>query len=226
MSLTRKAEISANLEIVKNKIEIAADSANRDPSEIKLIAVTKTFPISDLLYLYELGVRDFGENRDQEASGKVPQLPSDINWHFQGQIQSNKLKSISSWATFIHSVDQFKYAKMISDFSAGQVKSIFIQLSLDQIPDGRGGVSPTDLHDLATQINQLPNLKLMGLMAVAPVGEDPNLAFTRLAKYQNEFVQNFPEAKSLSAGMSGDYESAVSHGATHLRIGSSILGNR
>lgn len=205
---------------------MATASANRDPSEIKLIAVTKTFPISDLLYLYELGVRDFGENRDQEASGKVQELPSDINWHFQGQIQSNKLKSISSWATYIHSVDQFKYAKMISDFSAGQVKSIFIQLSLDQIPDGRGGVSPTDLHDLATQINQLPNLKLMGLMAVAPVGEDPNLAFTRLAKYQNEFVQNFPEAKSLSAGMSGDYESAVSHGATHLRIGSSILGNR
>ena len=205
---------------------MAAASANRDPSEIKLIAVTKTFPISDLQYLYELGIRDFGENRDREASGKVPQLPSDINWHFQGQIQSNKLKSISGWATYIHSVDQFKYAKMISDFSIGQRKSIFIQLSLDQIPDGRGGVSPTDLHDLATQINQLPNLKLMGLMAVAPVGEDPNLAFTRLAKYHNEFVRNFPEAKSLSAGMSGDYESAISHGATHLRIGSSILGNR
>ena len=205
---------------------MAAASANRDPSEIKLIAVTKTFPISDLQYLYELGIRDFGENRDREASGKVPQLPSDINWHFQGQIQSNKLKSISGWATYIHSVDQFKYAKMISDFSIGQRKSTFIQLSLDQVPDGRGGVSPTALHDLATQINQLPNLKLMGLMAVAPVGEDPNLAFTRLAKYHNEFVRNFPEAKSLSAGMSGDYESAISHGATHLRIGSSILGNR
>jgi pyridoxal phosphate enzyme (YggS family) len=226
LSLARKAEISANLEMVKERIDKAAVKANRNLAEINLIAVTKTFPISDLLYLYELGVRDFGENRDQEASGKVLELPIDINWHFQGQIQSNKLKSITSWATYIHSVDQYKYAKMISDFSAGEVKSVFIQLSLDQVPDGRGGVAPADLHELAIQINKLPNLKLMGLMAVAPVDEDSDKAFTRLAKYQSEFIQNFPEAQSLSAGMSGDYESAISHGATHLRIGSSILGNR
>lgn len=226
MSLDRKAEIAANLSQVKEKINTAAMQSKRDPSEITLIVVTKTFPVSDLLYLYELGVRDFGENRDQEATGKVTQLPADINWHFQGQIQSNKLKSITSWATYIHSVDQYRYAKMISEFAGDQHRSIFLQVSLDQIPESRGGVDPVRLHDLAAQISQFPNLNLMGLMAVAPLNEDTDSSFARLSAYQQEFVQSFPEAKFLSAGMSGDYELAIFHGATHIRIGSSILGNR
>jgi PLP dependent protein len=226
LSIDRKSEIATNLATVTERITAAAKKVNRSPSDIKLIVVTKTFPITDLQFLYELGVRDFGENRDQEASQKVSELPSDINWHFQGQIQSNKLKSITSWATFIHSVDQLKYAKMISEFAGDQKKSIFLQLSLDEIPESRGGVDPAKLHELASELSQFSNLNLMGLMAVAPLDENTDQAFARLSKYHQLFVEHFPEAKFLSAGMSGDYESAILHGATHLRIGSSILGNR
>ena len=226
MSLDRKNEIAAKLTEVNERIASAAALAGRNASDIKLIVVTKTFPVTDLNYLYELGVRDFGENRDQEASEKVSLLAADINWHFQGQIQSNKLKSITSWAKYIHSIDQFKYAKMVSEFASDQSKSIFLQVSLDKIPESRGGIDPVKLHDLANQVSALPNINLMGLMAVAPLDEVTDQAFGKLAKIHSEFMKDFPEAKSLSAGMSGDYESAIGYGATHLRIGSSILGNR
>lgn len=226
MSIERKSEISTNLATVTERITAAAKKVYRNPSDIKLIVVTKTFPITDLQFLYELGVRDFGENRDQEASQKVSELPNDINWHFQGQIQSNKLKSITSWASYIHSVDQLKYAKMISDYAGDQKKSIFLQVSLDEIPESRGGVDPSKLHQLASAVSHFSNLNLMGLMAVAPLDESTDQAFARLSKYHQLFVEQFPEARFLSAGMSGDYESAILHGATHIRIGSSILGNR
>jgi pyridoxal phosphate enzyme (YggS family) len=226
LSLDRKSEIAANLLAVKERVAAAAIKSNRSPSDIHLIVVTKTFPVSDLQLLYDLGVRDFGENRDQEASGKVTELPGDVNWHFQGQIQSNKLKSITGWATYIHSIDQLKYAKMISGFAENKRKSIFLQVSLDQVPESRGGVDPGKLHELAAQISHLSNLNLMGLMAVAPLDEGTDSAFSRLATYHHEFMKDFPQAKYLSAGMSGDYESAILHGATHIRIGSSILGNR
>ena len=226
MSLDRKNEIAAKLTEVNERIASAAALAGRNASDIKLIVVTKTFPVTDLNYLYELGVRDFGENRDQEASEKVSLLAADINWHFQGQIQSNKLKSITSWAKYIHSIDQFKYAKMVSEFAGDQSKSIFLQVSLDKIPESRGGIDPVKLHDLANQVSALPNINLMGLMAVAPLDKVTDQAFAKLAMIHSEFMKDFPEAKSLSAGMSGDYESAIGYGATHLRIGSSILGNR
>ena len=226
MSLDRKGEIAAKLTEVNERISSAAALAGRSASDIKLTVVTKTFPVADLNYLYELGVRDFGENRDQEAREKVSLLPADINWHFQGQIQSNKLKSITEWAKYIHSIDQFKYAKLVSEFAGDQSKSIFLQVSLDKIPESRGGIDPVKLHDLANQVSALPNINLMGLMAVAPLDEDTDQAFAKLAKIHLEFMKDFPEAKSLSAGMSGDYESAIGYGATHLRIGSSILGNR
>ena len=135
--MSRKDQILSNLELVKERITSAAQAAGRSPSEITLIAVTKTFPVSDLEILYELGVRNFGENRDQEAAPKVSALPADITWHFQGGIQSNKLKSISNWASVIHSVDKFKYAQMISQFSVGKTKEIFIQVSLDTLPQSR-----------------------------------------------------------------------------------------
>jgi pyridoxal phosphate enzyme (YggS family) len=226
LSLDRKSEIAANLLEVNERIATAAAKAGRNPADIKLIVVTKTFPITDLQNLYDLGVREFGENRDQEASEKVGLLPADINWHFQGQIQSNKLKSITSWASYIHSIDQLKYAKLVSEFAGNQRKSIFIQVSLDQIPESRGGVAPAKLVELASGITEFTNLNLMGLMAVAPLDEGTDSAFSRLATYHHEFMKGFPQAKYLSAGMSGDYESAILHGATHLRIGSSILGNR
>jgi pyridoxal phosphate enzyme (YggS family) len=224
--MSRKDQILSNLESVKEKISAAAQAAGRSASEITLIAVTKTFPVSDLEILYELGVRNFGENRDQEAAPKVSALPADITWHFQGGIQSNKLKSISNWASVIHSVDKFKYAQMISQFSVGKTKEIFIQVSLDTLPQSREGVDPADLMQLAEQIMSLPNLEVKGLMAVAPLDQPTEQAFVRLQQIQQKFIQLYPAASSLSSGMSGDYELAISLGATHVRIGSSILGNR
>ena len=224
--MSRKDQILSNLELVKEKISSAAQAAGRSPSEITLIAVTKTFPVSDLEILHELGVRNFGENRDQEAAPKVGALPADITWHFQGGIQSNKLKSISNWASVIHSVDKFKYAQMISQFSVGKTKEIFIQVSLDTLTQSREGVDPADLTQLAEQIMSLPNLEVKGLMAVAPLDQPTEQAFVRLQQIQQKFIQLYPAASSLSSGMSGDYELAISLGATHVRIGSSILGNR
>ena len=224
--MSRKMEIEENLNQVRQKITDAAAKSGRNPNEINLIVVTKTFPISDLEILYSLGVREFGENRDQEASVKAKALPQDINWHFQGGIQSNKLKSICSWASVIHSVDQFKYAKIISEQSSVKARQIFIQVSLDEPPESRGGVDPAKLIELANQISSLPNIKVLGLMAVGPVDREIEPAFARLQQIQAGFLTDFKDAVFLSSGMSGDYELAISYGATHLRIGSSILGNR
>jgi pyridoxal phosphate enzyme (YggS family) len=224
--MSRVDEIIANLEKVKEQIKLAAASANRLSDDITLVAVTKTFPVSDIEILYSLGIRDFGENRDQEASAKVGLLPKDVRWHFQGQIQSNKLKSITSWASFIHSVDQLRYAQMISDYSAGNEKPIFMQVSLDKPPQSRSGVNPSELLELAGAISELPGIRLQGLMAVAPVNSPAEQAFAELEDIRSDFLSTFPDAKSLSIGMSGDYQIAIKYGATHIRIGSSILGIR
>jgi pyridoxal phosphate enzyme (YggS family) len=224
--MSRVDEISANLEKVKEQIKLAAASANRLSDDITLVAVTKTFPVSDIEILYSLGIRDFGENRDQETSAKVGLLPKDVRWHFQGQIQSNKLKSITSWASFIHSVDQLRYAQMISDYSAGNEKPIFMQVSLDKPPQSRSGVNPSELLELAGAISELPGIRLQGLMAVAPVNSPAEQAFAELEDIRSDFLSTFPDAKSLSIGMSGDYQIAIKYGATHIRIGSSILGIR
>jgi pyridoxal phosphate enzyme (YggS family) len=224
--MSRVDEISANLEKVNEQIKLAAASANRLSEDITLVAVTKTFPVSDIEILYSLGIRDFGENRDQEASEKVGLLPMDVRWHFQGQIQSNKLKSITSWASYIHSVDQLRYAQMISDYSAGNKKPIFMQVSLDKPPQSRSGVNPSELLELAGAISALPGIRLQGLMAVAPVNSPAEQAFAELEDIRSDFLSTFPDAKSLSIGMSGDYQIAIKYGATHIRIGSSILGIR
>ena len=224
--MSRLDEITHNLRVVQDRIRVTCEKAKRDVNEITLIAVTKTFGVEDLKLLYSLGLRQFGENRDQEASKKSKDLPGDINWHFQGQIQSNKLKSICSWANCIQSVDQLKHAQIISDLSIDSPKSIFIQVSLDDPPESRGGVDPAKLEELAFQITKLPGVKIKGLMAVAPADNADAQAFINLQHIHTNFKSKFPLAKSLSAGMSGDLEVAILHGATHLRIGSSILGNR
>ena len=224
--MSRKVEIRNNLASVKERIAVAAQKAQRDLSEITLVVVTKTFEVGDLEILYELGEREFGENRDQEASKKVEQLPDDISWHFQGQIQSNKLKSICKWADFIHSVDQIKYAQIISDQCQTKPKSIFLQVSLDTPVESRGGVDPVKLENLALDISELPGVVIAGLMAVAPMNNEGVEAFKRVQMIHSNFKHKFAQAKLLSAGMSGDFETAVLYGATHLRIGSSILGNR
>jgi pyridoxal phosphate enzyme (YggS family) len=220
---SRAAEISTNLQVIRDRVASAAEGAGRDPKEITLIAVTKTFPVTDVKILYELGVRDFGENRDQEGSLKFSELPGDCNWHFQGQIQSNKLKSIAIWADVIHSIDDISHAKKLSSLVAA--KDIFVQVSLDNLP-GRGGVNPDQLLDFLGEVRALANLKVRGLMAVAPLDEPPLAAFKRLKTLSEMVIKTHPDAWEISAGMSNDFEAAISQGATHIRIGSQILGVR
>ena len=217
----RKAEIARNLQEVKERIIGAAKSANRDPNEIELIVVTKTFPISDIEILRELGETNFGENRDQEAGPKAEIISA--TWHFQGQIQSNKIKSICQWADVIHSISS---EKEILKFAQSERKhQVFLQVSLDG-QEGRGGASPAELAQLADLVNESNNLELLGLMAVAPLGVEPMKAFADLAQINQGFAGQFPNSKFLSAGMSGDFEAAIKYGATHIRVGSSILGSR
>ena len=218
---TRKDEIAQSLQEVKERIQSAAASVNRNPNEISLIVVTKTFPISDIEILRDLGEVNFGENRDQEAGPKAQAIPA--TWHFQGQIQSNKIKSICEWADVIHSISS---AKEILKFAQSPRRhQVFLQVSLDG-QEGRGGASPADLTQLADLVNQSNNLELLGLMAVAPLGVEPDKAFADLAHINQGFVGQFPNSKYLSAGMSGDFETAIKYGATHIRVGSSILGSR
>jgi pyridoxal phosphate enzyme (YggS family) len=219
----RREELSANLNAVKSRISVAAQSAGRSAEEITLIVVTKTFPASDAQILYELGVRDFGENRDQEASVKSTELPDDCRWHFQGQIQSNKLKSIANWADVLHSIDDIAHANKLNSLVTS--KDIFIQVSLDNQPN-RGGVLPDLIPDFLEEISAFSNLKIRGLMAVAPLEEEPVIAFQRLKALSDRVVKMQPKAHEISAGMSNDFEAAISQGATHIRIGSQILGVR
>ena len=229
----RKSEISAALASVENRISKAVLTAGRLRSDVKLIVVTKSFPLPDLEICYELGLREFGENRDQEGCAKALELPSDINWHFQGQIQSNKLKSIANWADVVHSIDNFAHASKLSALSTDlgvSSKEVLIQVSLDtnrsDSSSERGGASPSELANLTEQILELPSLDLIGLMAVAPLNASPDLAFEKLFQISSEIRRDFPTVNQISAGMSNDFEAAILHGATHIRIGSQILGLR
>ena len=219
----RSQELSSNLDSIRARIGAAVQGSGRNPDEVTLIVVTKTFPASDVQILYDLGVRDFGENRDQEASVKSLELPDDCRWHFQGQIQSNKLKSIAEWADVLHSIDDIAHARKLNSLVAE--KDIFVQVSLDNLPN-RGGVLPNLLPDFLEEVSALANLNLRGLMAVAPLGEEPARAFSRLKELSDQVVRVHPKAHEISAGMSNDFEAAVAQGATHIRIGSQILGVR
>ena len=224
--MTERANLIAqSLDLVKTQIKSAALSAGRSLDEITLIAVTKTYPVSDVEILHSLGQRDFGENRSEEGAEKSVQVNG--TWHYQGQVQSRKLREIAGWATFIHSIDSPDHALKLSRICAesGKYISIFLQLSLDGAPD-RGGVMASEIFTLAEKVSNLPNIKLAGLMCVPPVSYEHQQAFSEIAQIHQSFVSTFPQAKLLSAGMSSDFEVAIAHGATHLRIGSQILGSR
>ena len=214
--MSRIDEISARLEIVRANIAAVADH------EVTLIVVTKTFPVSDAQILHDLGVSHFGENRDAEGAEKAAIVPG--TWHFQGQIQSNKLKSITSWASVIHSLDDPRHFEIIERVAPHPL-TIFLQVSLDGAHH-RGGAGLEELYSLAELVEKSPTHTLAGLMSVPPLGIEPDVAFSQLAVIHNDFMKRFPAATKLSAGMSGDYQSAISHGATHVRVGSSILGSR
>lgn len=218
----RREFLSNSLQDVKSRIASAAQLAGRDIAEITLIAVTKTYPVSDVAILRDLGQSNFGENRTEE--GAVKSLEVSGIWHYQGQVQSRKLREIASWANVIHSLDEIRHFEVIEK-SAAHPLDIFCQVSLDG-SEGRGGVSEQKLYELAKEIEKSPTHRLQGLMAVAPLGVDPATAFSKLSAIHKAFMADFPKANKLSAGMSGDFKEAIAHGATHIRIGSQILGSR
>ena len=214
--MNRKTELENNLNDVKKKIATAAKH------DVTLIVVTKSFPVSDVEILRELGVRDFGENRDAEGAEKSQIVPA--TWHFQGQIQSNKLKSVTQWANVIHSLDDLRHFELIEKYTTHAL-SIFLQVSLDGAHH-RGGGKIKDLYSLAEAIEKSPEHTLSGIMAVPPLSMQTHTAYAQLQQIHQDFMKEFPGATGLSAGMSGDYEMAISYGATHVRVGSSILGSR
>ena len=212
----RRDELASNLAAVR------ADIAPFAPT---LIVVTKTYPASDVQILRELGEEHFGENRSSEGMEKSAEVPA--HWHYQGEIQSKKIREILGWASCIHSLDKFEHAHKISNIASetGKRVELFIQVSLDGDPH-RGGVIESELIALASQVSELPFIELLGIMSVPPVALDVDQAFSTIAQVHQRFIREFPQSKFLSAGMSGDYMSALAHGATHIRVGSKILGSR
>ncbi|CAB4840509.1 unannotated protein [freshwater metagenome] len=223
----RREELAKHLDQVRAEIATAARAAHRQPEEISLVVVTKNFPASDVEHLIALGVSDVGENREQEGSSKSSEVRSSINWHFIGQLQRNKVKSVLEWANVIHSVDRIELAEEIVKRAVGrsQILRVLVQVSLDSAP-GRAGAPRSELNEIASLLATSPMVELSGLMAVAPLDEDPRAAFHRLQAIRADFISDFPEAVWCSAGMSGDFAAAIEFGATHVRIGSSILGSR
>jgi pyridoxal phosphate enzyme (YggS family) len=211
--MSRRDELAANLAAVQARI------SNPD---VNLIVVTKTYPVSDVQILRDLGVTQFGENRNEEGLEKSSAV--DATWHYQGEIQSRKLRDIAQWADVIHSLDTASHIAKLDSVATSEI-DIFLQLSLDGDPS-RGGVIESDLFALADAALASSHLNLVGLMCVPPVAQDPRAAFTEIAAIHRRFIARYPAAISLSAGMSGDFEIAVDCGATHIRVGSSILGSR
>jgi pyridoxal phosphate enzyme (YggS family) len=228
--MTRRDELAANLDAVRRRIEEAATTAGRDPAEVTLIAVTKYFPASDVRLLAELGVTDVGENRHQEAQDKAAECRDlDLRWHFIGGLQSNKAAAVTSYADVVESVDRAKLVNPLNRgaHERGRDVDVLLQVSLDPPGrEGRAGAHVEDLESLAAAVEEAGMLRLRGMMAVAPFGEDPAPAYDRLAGIHRAFVSVRPEATWLSAGMSGDLEHAVQAGATHVRLGTAVLGPR
>jgi pyridoxal phosphate enzyme (YggS family) len=215
--------LAERLASVDGEIAEAARAAGRDPVELTRIVVTKLHPAALVRELAGLGVRDVGENRHQEAAAKAAELADlDLSWHFVGQLQSNKAKAVRGYADAVHSVDRTSLA----DALAGQAPlDVFLELNLTGDP-GRGGVDPAHLEPLAEHVLSTPGLTLRGVMAVAPLDEQPRAAFSRVREASERLRRLAPHATAISAGMSGDFREAILEGATHLRIGTAITGKR
>ncbi|MFF4875809.1 YggS family pyridoxal phosphate-dependent enzyme [Micromonospora sp. NPDC000668] len=232
----RRAELAAGLAQVRARIADACADAGRDRSEVTMIAVTKTYPADDVLALAGLGVTDVGENRDQEAAGKAAEVAAagvSPRWHFIGQLQRNKARSVVRYADVVHSVDSVRLARALATAAADRERPLaaLVQVSIDGDP-ARGGALPDSadpsvgLEAVAEALAGASALRLGGLMAVAPLGWAPERAFARLAEVAEAFRAVHPGASALSAGMSGDLEIAIRYGATHVRVGSALLGMR
>jgi pyridoxal phosphate enzyme (YggS family) len=224
-------ELGQRYQAIVDSIATAASSANRDSKQITLVVVTKNHPHQLVHDLLALGARDFGENRDQEAGPKAKQIASEsnerFNWHFIGQLQTNKVKSVLEYADILHSLDR---PSLLDELQKRTVErenplKVFVQVNMTEDPE-RGGVNPEDLMAFAERVLSSPGLELVGLMGVGGLEVAPELEFERLATLSVELQKLAPGANRLSMGMSGDFETAVAYGATHLRIGTAITGNR
>lgn len=228
----RRAEVAENLTQVRARISAAAFQAGRSAQDVSLIVVTKHFPASDIEILASLGVRDVGENRHQEAQAKAGATDGlDVRWHFVGNLQSNKAAAVAGYAHVIESLDRAKLVHGLARGASEANKTLdcLLQVNLDE-PEvdagGRGGARPTDIVPLAEQVMAAEGLRLRGVMAVAPRGQRPLAAFEKLVEVAAKVRRVDPTATWISAGMSGDLEEAISAGATHVRIGSAVLGQR
>jgi uncharacterized pyridoxal phosphate-containing UPF0001 family protein len=243
----RAEALRAGLSDVRERVARACDAAGRDPAEVTVIVVTKFFPASDVRRLAALGVRDMGENRDQEASAKFADVKADtagLRLHFIGQIQTNKAASVASYADVVHTVDRLKLVTALDRGAAAADRRLRVLVQVDLDParpaatlgavataaasagPARGGADPADVGGLVAAVQASAALDLLGVMAVAPLGVDPGPAFGRLADVSRAVRAVVPDATWISAGMSGDLEVAIRHGATHLRVGTAILGSR
>jgi pyridoxal phosphate enzyme (YggS family) len=230
--VNRTDTLAQGLGSVRGRIHAAARAAGRDPDDITLIVVTKTYPAHDVSALAGLGVVDVGENRDQEAAAKRAAVEEHdslgrLTWHLVGSLQTNKARSVARWADVVHSLDRPRVIDALARAAADEGRSldVLIQVSLDGAP-GRGGASPEQVEALADQIAGSGALRLRGVMAVAPIDADPQRAFSDLRTVSESLRRIHPDARWISAGMSGDLEAAVACGTTHVRVGSAILGAR
>jgi pyridoxal phosphate enzyme (YggS family) len=231
----RLSQLRERLAAVRQRIDGAVAAAGRQDAPPQLIVVTKFHPAGDVRRLATLGITDVGENRDQEAEDKAAGLGDlELRWHFIGQLQSNKAKSVVKYAHAVHSVDRPQLAGALAKAMAIEHErtgrgplDCYIQVSLDEDADGnRGGALYGDVPVLAERLAGSDGLRLAGVMAVAPLGADPVRAFEKLAGISARLRDGYPDATGISAGMSQDLEAAIRFGATHLRIGSDILGPR
>lgn len=233
----RQQELADALGSVRQRIADACAAAGREPGTVTLIAVTKTYPAKDAVRLLALGVHELGESRDQEAAAKAAETdalltsagnPARPHWHFVGQLQRRKSRSVAAYASAVHSVDRVSLVTALADAVAQRDRDpldVFAQVSLDGDP-ARGGVTPDHLHELADAVVERAELRLRGVMAVAPMQADPERAFAGLRELSARVTGWYPLANAISAGMSGDLEAAVNHGATHVRVGTALLGRR
>jgi pyridoxal phosphate enzyme (YggS family) len=224
----RREELAARLAKVRQRMAKACEAAGRDLSELTLIAVTKTRPASDVRLLSELGVKDIGENRDAEAAPKAAQCADlDVTWHFIGQLQTNKAASVVRYASVVHSVDRLRLIRALGKAARreGRLVECLIEVSLDGDP-ARGGAVAGEVPALAEALAAEDGLVLGGVMAIAPLSMEPADAFGRLLVSAAAVRAVRPAAGIISAGMSSDLEAAVEAGATHLRIGTALLGDR
>lgn len=232
MTQERRAELAANLAAVRHGIADACERHDRVPDDVNLIVVTKTRPAVDVACLVDLGVTDVGENRHPEAADKkreVAELGAHPRWHFVGGLQTNKAGAVASYADVVHSLDRAKLARSLDRGAAAadRTLSCLIQVDFDTRDPGRAGVEPAEALDLARLVLQeCPHLELSGVMTVAPWGQDPEPSFARLRQISAELTEIAPAATMISAGMSQDFAAAIKHGATHLRVGRSVLGQR